>query len=344
MVASGRSGSAGGSGSRSSCLPLGTACSRFYGAAGWADPRGPPASPPLVWSPALLPAHPRPYSASPHTGANLFLSQTISFPQPGGSELSRTVPTCCEAGPPPSPNPSLRDAPLPGLSRSQAQHRLSGDDELLCRGHSWQLPTHAVVQVGAQAEDAWRCCSGARIRGHKDHGTMSPEHNSPRAWGITYAIHKPGWLWGSSGSAPLRGTWRLVMRAPPAPTRPGSSLRLGVPPVPGAPCCPHGRRAPPGMGINRKPCAPAVPRDRPGMRRWPPDCLFGVKAAGSCREEPGSTRPGIARELIATSRKDLQHLWVCRDAQPWVPLAGDSHPSPLPWPGSGQCPEASAAR
>lgn len=103
-VARGRGGGARGSGSRSSCLPPGTACSRFYGAAGWADPRGPPASPPLLWSPALLPAHPRTYSSSLHTGANLFLSQTLSFPQSGGSELSRIVPTCREAGLPPSPN------------------------------------------------------------------------------------------------------------------------------------------------------------------------------------------------------------------------------------------------
>lgn len=35
---------------------------------------------------------------------------------------------------------------------------------------------------------------------------------------------------------------------PSPPTCPGSNLRLGVPPVPGAPCCPHARRAPPWDG------------------------------------------------------------------------------------------------
>lgn len=129
-----------------------------------------------------------------------------------------------------------------------------------------------------------------------------------------------------------RGDWRY-----PTPPRLalGATSGLGCRQSPGHPAA-HTPAVPRrGMGINRKPSAPAVPRDRPGMCRWPPDCLFGVKAAGSCREEPGSTRPGIARELIATSRRDLQHLWVCRDAQLWVPLARDSHPSPLPWPGSG---------
>lgn len=79
MVARGRSAGTRSSGLRSSYLPPSTACSGFYGAAGWADPRGPPASPPLLESPALRSAHPQPYTASLHTGANLFLSQTLSF-------------------------------------------------------------------------------------------------------------------------------------------------------------------------------------------------------------------------------------------------------------------------
>lgn len=121
--------------------------------------------------------------------------------------------------------------------------------------------------------------------------------------------------------------------APPPPRpAPGATSGLGCRQSPGHPAA-HTPDVPRrGMGINRKPSTPAVPRDRPGMCRWPPDCLFGVKAAGSCREEPGSTRPGIARELIATSRKDFQHLWVWRDAQLCVPLEGDPHPSRLPWP------------
>lgn len=107
---------------------------------------------------------------------------------------------------------------------------------------------------------------------------------------------------GPQAQPPLRGTWRWGM-PPPLPRRaPGAASGLRCPRSPGHPAARPPRR---GTGVNRKPCAPAVARGRPGMCRWPPGCLFGVEAAGSCREEPGSTRPGIARELIATSRRSL---------------------------------------
>lgn len=182
-----------------------------------------------------------------------------------------------------------------------------------------------------------------RLRGHRDHGrvwdgTVSRSTALPGFGASPVPSIKQAGCEGPQAQPRSVGT----SDAPPPPARlaPGATSGLGCRQSPGHPAA-HTPAVPRrGMGINRKPSAPAVPRDRPGMRRWPPDCLFGVKAAGSCREEPGSTRPGIARELMATSRKEPQHLWVCRDAQLWVPLAGHSHPSPLPRPGSGQCPEA----
>lgn len=62
------------------------------------------------------------------------------------------------------------------------------------------------------------------------------------------------------------------------------------------------------------------------MCRWLPGCLFGAKAAGSCRDEPGTTRPGIARELIATSRQGPRH-----PPSTLRPHAGHPHPDPAPW-------------
>lgn len=97
-----------------------------------------------------------------------------------------------------------------------------------------------------------------------------------------------------------------------------------------------------GTGINRKPCALAVARGQPGMCWWPPGCLFGVKAAGSCWQEPGSTRLGIACELIATSRGSLQHPRgvqgrpasgpPCRapSFQPYVPAGLGAHAGASP--------------
>lgn len=76
-----------------------------------------------------------------------------------------------------------------------------------------------------------------------------------------------------------------------------------------------------------------VATGRPGMCQWPPGCLFGVKAAGSCREEPGTTRPGIARELIATSQQSQQH-------------PGTPHPHTIPsaLPRLRLCPDARCER
>lgn len=107
---------------------------------------------------------------------------------------------------------------------------------------------------------------------------------------------------------------------PPTPsafTCPRSNLRLGV--LPTTPAVPLR-----GMRINRKHCTLMVARDLPGMCRWPLGCLFGVKAAGSCPEQPGSTLPGIARELIATSPRNLRHPRACRGSQPEDTLTASS--------------------
>lgn len=122
---------------------------------------------------------------------------------------------------------------------------------------------------------------------------------------MAWDIPETGWLQGSSGTAlphppPARGGEGCLLYLPrEQPLAWGAASPRGTP-LPTCPAVPYR-----GTEINRKPCALAVARGRSGMCRWLLGCLFGVKAAGSCREEPGSTRPGIARELIATSRRSL---------------------------------------
>lgn len=96
----------------------------------------------------------------------------------------------------------------------------------------------------------------------------------------------------------------------PPPTCPDSNLWLGVLPVPGALRCPP---APPCHTVGRGKTGSPVPS------LWPRAGQECAEAAGSCQEEPGSTRPRIACELIATSRRSLQHPRACRGAQPWDP-------------------------
>lgn len=121
-----------------------------------------------------------------------------------------------------------------------------------------------------------------------------------------------------SGNAPPHLPWEQF------PARGAASLQ-GTP-LPACPTVPHR-----GMGVNRKPCAlTVVARGWPGMCRWLLVCLFGVKAAGSCREEPGSTRPGIACDLIATSCGSLQHPGCTGVPGPGTLLQGTLIPALCP--------------
>lgn len=156
---------------------------------------------------------------------------------------------------------------------------------------------------------------GQDLGGHREQerlwgGTGSPEQGPPGAQGITWAIPEPGGLRGSPSTAALHGTWRWRMPVHPPPTCPDSNLWLGVLPVPGALRCPP---APPCHTVGRGKTGSPVPS------LWPRAGQECAEAAGSCQEEPGSTRPRIACELIATSRRSLQHPRACRGAQPWDP-------------------------
>lgn len=158
---------------------------------------GPP--PPRLWSGAQPCALPTPGPTLPHCT----LGQTCSCPKPrpspsrGDLRYPGLSLPAVRLNLPQVQIPSVRDAPLTGLP--PARHSMDFLEITNCyfRDTPCTFPLTQRFKWVHMQRMPGGAAVGPGLGGHGDHGrlwdgTVSPEHSSPRAWGITRAIHKPG--------------------------------------------------------------------------------------------------------------------------------------------------------